>query len=97
MPNLTVPPGSEAVIDVEVDADPPARFSWFVNGKEFRDSADNVELFYPKDNRCVARFSIPVSGQYKVVASNVHGSAMSSGYVEIYQGTVHPDRMTSIF
>ncbi|KAK6013400.1 immunoglobulin I-set domain protein, partial [Ostertagia ostertagi] len=81
VPNLTVQPGSEVVIDVEVDADPPARFTWFVNGREFRESTNGVELFYPSTNRCVVKFAFPVSGEYKVVASNVHGSAMSSGYV----------------
>ncbi|XGW01072.1 hypothetical protein V3C99_013768, partial [Haemonchus contortus] len=85
VPNLTVQPGSEVVIDVEVDADPPARFTWFVNGREFRESSKGVELFYPSTNRCVVKFAFPVSGEYKVVASNVHGSAMSSGYVEIHR------------
>ncbi|KAK6040637.1 immunoglobulin I-set domain protein [Cooperia oncophora] len=86
VPNLTIQPGSEAVIDVEVDADPAARFTWFVNGREFRESTNGVELFYPSMNRCVVKFAFPVSGEYKVVASNVHGSAMSSGYIEIHRG-----------
>ncbi|EYB85418.1 hypothetical protein Y032_0298g1745 [Ancylostoma ceylanicum] len=85
VPNLTIQPGSLAVIDVEVDADPPARFSWFVNGVEYRESCKDVEITYPSPNRCVAKFSLPVCGEYKAVASNVHGSAMSSGYIEIYR------------
>ncbi|KIH66616.1 immunoglobulin I-set domain protein, partial [Ancylostoma duodenale] len=85
VPNLTIQPGSLAVIDVEVDADPPARFSWFVNGVEYRESCKDVEIYCPSPNRCVAKFSLPVCGEYKAVASNVHGSAMSSGYIEIYR------------
>ncbi|CAI4231525.1 unnamed protein product [Auanema sp. JU1783] len=85
VPNLTVPPGQEAVIDVVCDANPPARFAWFVNGKEFKENTNVVDIFYPEENRCVARFHIPTSGEYKVVASNVHGTAMSSGFIEIYQ------------
>uniref|UniRef100_A0A8R1HQD1 Ig-like domain-containing protein n=1 Tax=Caenorhabditis japonica TaxID=281687 RepID=A0A8R1HQD1_CAEJA len=83
VPNLFVTAGSHVIIDVEVDANPPARFSWFVNGKEYRDSTQNVEMFSPDVNRSVVRFSIPVAGEYKVVASNVHGSAMSCGHVDI--------------
>ena len=99
VPNLTLNPGAEAVIDVEVDASPPARFdtlsfirkregdprerererqreteerrrttsqnvdfcrfTWFVNGYEFRESAGKVHIYYPKENRCVARFPMP--------------------------------------
>ncbi|NP_001346724.1 Ig-like domain-containing protein [Caenorhabditis elegans] len=83
VPNLFVTAGSNVIIDVEVDANPPARFSWFVNGKEYRDSIHGVEMFSPDVNRSVVRFSIPVAGEYKVVASNVHGSAMSCGHVDI--------------
>ncbi|GMR58652.1 hypothetical protein PMAYCL1PPCAC_28847, partial [Pristionchus mayeri] len=85
VPNLTLQPGCEAVLDVEVDANPPARFQWFVNGFEHVDGSGRVEYFYPSNNRCVARFIIPVAGEYKVVASNVHGTAISSGFVEIYK------------
>lgn len=86
VPNLFVTAGSNVIIDVEVDANPPARFSWFVNGKEYRDSIHGVEMFSPDVNRSVVRFSIPVAGEYKVVASNVHGSAMSCGHVDIQKG-----------
>uniref|UniRef100_A0A914S160 Ig-like domain-containing protein n=1 Tax=Parascaris equorum TaxID=6256 RepID=A0A914S160_PAREQ len=104
VPNLTLKPGVEAVIDVEVEASPPAkhnsldrtlmftyaqlpnnaeifvlsihiteemdvfvdsakypssyrrdRFTWFVNGFELRDSSGRLEVYYPKENRCVAR------------------------------------------
>ncbi|GMT09140.1 hypothetical protein PFISCL1PPCAC_437, partial [Pristionchus fissidentatus] len=85
VPNLTLQPGCEAVLDVEVDANPPARFQWFVNGFEHVDGSGRVEYFYPSSNRCVARFIIPVAGEYKVVATNVHGTAISSGFVEIYK------------
>ncbi|GMS79698.1 hypothetical protein PENTCL1PPCAC_1873, partial [Pristionchus entomophagus] len=85
VPNLTLQPGCEAVLDVEVDANPPARFQWFVNGFEHVDGSGRVEYFYPTNNRCVARFIIPVAGEYKVVATNVHGTAISSGFVEIYK------------
>ncbi|PIC27588.1 hypothetical protein B9Z55_019795 [Caenorhabditis nigoni] len=83
VPNLFVTAGSNVIIDVEVDANPPARFSWFVNGKEYRETTNGVEMFSPDVNRSVVRFSIPVAGEYKVVASNVHGSAMSCGHVDI--------------
>ncbi|KAJ1351970.1 hypothetical protein KIN20_008153 [Parelaphostrongylus tenuis] len=85
VPNLTVQPGTQVVIDVEVDAVPPARFLWSVNGREYRESSNNVEFYYPSPNRCVAKFALPVSGEYKVVASNLCGSAMSCGYVEIHK------------
>ncbi|CAD6186690.1 unnamed protein product [Caenorhabditis auriculariae] len=88
VPNLCVTAGSAVVIDVEVDANPPARFSWFVNGKEYRDSTNNVEMFTPSPNRSIVRFSLPIAGEYKVVASNVHGSAMSSGHVDIQKQEV---------
>ncbi|KJH41886.1 immunoglobulin I-set domain protein [Dictyocaulus viviparus] len=150
VPNLTVQPGSQVVIDVEVDAVPHASngvgskekyvkeleldyrepslylewaalpamaqktvvtalsefvtqtsqsqpsasepqiwvvelFSWSVNGREYRESSSDLELYYPYPNRCIAKFTLPISGEYKVIASNVHGSAMSCGYVEIHK------------
>lgn len=42
------------------------RFQWFINGVEFRDGSGRLDLFYPMQNRCVARFPIPVGGDYKV-------------------------------
>ncbi|VDM40900.1 unnamed protein product, partial [Toxocara canis] len=83
VPNLTLKPGAEAVIDVEVEASPPAKFTWFVNGVEFRDSLGRIEVYYPKANRCVARFPIPQTGEYKVIAENSLGKDQSIGYVDI--------------
>uniref|UniRef100_A0A914ZQC4 Titin n=1 Tax=Parascaris univalens TaxID=6257 RepID=A0A914ZQC4_PARUN len=83
VPNLTLKPGVEAVIDVEVEASPPAKFTWFVNGFELRDSSGRLEVYYPKENRCVARFPIPQSGEYKVIAENSVGRDQSIGYVDV--------------
>ncbi|VDK48693.1 unnamed protein product, partial [Anisakis simplex] len=83
VPNLTLKPGAEAIIDVEVDAYPPAKFTWYVNGYEFRDSSGRIAIYYPKENRCVARFPIPQTGEYKVVAENSLGKDQSIGYIDI--------------
>jgi hypothetical protein len=48
-----------------------------------------VEIYYPAINRCVARFLIPQSGEYKVIADSVFGSAQSIGYVEVQRGKIH--------
>ncbi|MFH4975810.1 hypothetical protein AB6A40_002519 [Gnathostoma spinigerum] len=83
VPNLTLRPGTDALIDVEVEASPPARFSWFVNGYEFRDSFGNVEIYQPRENRCIARFRFPQAGEYEVVATNELGRDHSVGHVDI--------------
>ncbi|VDM99763.1 unnamed protein product [Thelazia callipaeda] len=87
IPNLTLRPGIEAVIDVEVKASPPAKFLWFVNGVEYRDTLGlgQTEIYYPMVNRCIARFLIPQTGEYKVIAENRAGKAESIGYVNIKQ------------
>ncbi|CAD5224137.1 unnamed protein product [Bursaphelenchus okinawaensis] len=83
IPNLTLKPGNEAIIDVEVDSQSWTKFMWYVNGKLVQPDNSNVEFFSPKPNRCVALFKIPFSGEYSVVAQNEAGIAKSSGYVEI--------------
>ncbi|MCP9264542.1 Titin [Dirofilaria immitis] len=83
IPNLTLRPGNEAVIDVEVEASPPAKFIWYVNGVQFRDTIGQIEVFYPTANRCIARFPIPQKGEYKVTAENRAGKEHSIGYIDI--------------
>lgn len=62
------------------------RFTWFVNGFELHDSSGRLEVYYPKENRCVARFPIPQSGEYKVIAENSVGRDQSIGYVDVKKG-----------
>lgn len=81
---MTLKPGAEAVIDVEVESDSPVRFTWFVNGFEWRQQADKLLLHHPTPNRCIARFPIPRAGEYKVIATNQSGSDCSSGRIDIY-------------
>ncbi|KAL3986031.1 Immunoglobulin I-set domain family protein [Acanthocheilonema viteae] len=83
VPNLTLRPGSEALIDVEVEASPPAKFTWYVNGIEFCDTIGQIEIYYPIANRCIARFLIPQKGEYKVIAENRAGKEHSIGYIDI--------------
>uniref|UniRef100_A0A0R3RRM4 Ig-like domain-containing protein n=1 Tax=Elaeophora elaphi TaxID=1147741 RepID=A0A0R3RRM4_9BILA len=77
IPNLTLRPGSEAIVDVEVEASPPAKFTWYVNGVQFLDTVGQIEIYYPMANRCIARFPIPQKGEYKVVAENRAGKEHS--------------------
>ncbi|CAG9532189.1 unnamed protein product, partial [Cercopithifilaria johnstoni] len=83
IPNLTLRPGSEALIDVEVQASPAAKFTWYVNGIQFRDTIGQIEVYYPMNNRCIARFPIPQKGEYKVIAENRAGKAYSIGHIDI--------------
>ncbi|VDO57457.1 unnamed protein product, partial [Onchocerca flexuosa] len=83
IPNLTLRPGTEAVIDVEVEASPPAKFTWYVNGVQFRDTVGQIEVYYPMANRCIARFPIPQKGEYKVIAENRAGKEQSIGYIDV--------------
>uniref|UniRef100_A0A915PVQ5 Ig-like domain-containing protein n=1 Tax=Setaria digitata TaxID=48799 RepID=A0A915PVQ5_9BILA len=83
IPNLTLRPGSEAIIDVEVEASPPAKFTWYVNGVQFRDNVGQIEVYYPMANRCIVRFPIPQKGEYKVIAENRAGMEQSVGYIDI--------------
>uniref|UniRef100_A0A0N5AEP3 Ig-like domain-containing protein n=1 Tax=Syphacia muris TaxID=451379 RepID=A0A0N5AEP3_9BILA len=88
VPNLTLKPGTEAVIDVEVSAFPPANFKWFVNGIAVHEAAGNFITYYPTPNRCVARFPFPRSGEYTVVAENSHGTDESIGYIKIIKEVI---------
>ncbi|EJD75389.1 immunoglobulin I-set domain-containing protein, variant, partial [Loa loa] len=83
IPNLTLRPGTEALIDVEVEASPPAKFTWYVNGVQFCDTVKQIEIYYPMANRCIARFPIPQKGEYKVTAENRAGKEHSIGYIDI--------------
>uniref|UniRef100_A0A914WIF3 Ig-like domain-containing protein n=2 Tax=Plectus sambesii TaxID=2011161 RepID=A0A914WIF3_9BILA len=83
VPHLTLKPGAEAVIDVEVESDTAVRFTWFVNGFEWREQADKLLIQQPTSNRCIARFPIPRAGEYKVIATNQYGSACSVGRMDI--------------
>ncbi|VDK72604.1 unnamed protein product [Litomosoides sigmodontis] len=86
VPNLTLRPGNEALIDVEVEASPPAKFIWYVNGVRFRDAVGQFEVYYPMANRCIARFPIPQKGEYKVIAENRAGKEHSVGYIDVKNG-----------
>ncbi|KAK0408277.1 hypothetical protein QR680_003866 [Steinernema hermaphroditum] len=84
VPNLTLKPGTDAVIDVEVESSPGVRFTWYVDGKMIvEEQSTDVEMFYPDLNRCIALFKLPKSGKYTVVAQNDFGAAKSTGYIEI--------------
>uniref|UniRef100_A0A1I7RN68 Immunoglobulin I-set domain protein n=1 Tax=Bursaphelenchus xylophilus TaxID=6326 RepID=A0A1I7RN68_BURXY len=99
IPNLTLKPGNEAIIDVEVDSNTWTKFMWYVNGKLVQHDDSNVDFFSPKPNRCVALFKIPASGEYSVVAQNEAGIAKSSGYVEVSQdasAVPHPHLLRSL-
>nr|CDQ05432.1 Bm6219, isoform k [Brugia malayi] len=89
IPNLTLRPGTEALIDVEVEASPPAKFTWYVNGVQFRDTVGQIEVYYPVANRCIARFPIPQKGEYKVIAENRAGKEHSIGYIDIKNEVMH--------
>lgn len=86
VPHLTLKPGAEAVIDVEVESVGAVRFTWYVNGKQIIAGSDGVEFFNPRPTRCVVLFKFPESGQYTCVAQNENGASKSSGYVEIEKG-----------
>ncbi|TKR69826.1 hypothetical protein L596_021928 [Steinernema carpocapsae] len=84
VPNLTLKPGTDAVIDVEVDSTPGVRFTWYIDGKIIaEEQTTDCEMFYPDVNRCVALFKLPKSGKYTVVAQNEFGAVKSTGYIEI--------------
>uniref|UniRef100_A0A914C898 Ig-like domain-containing protein n=1 Tax=Acrobeloides nanus TaxID=290746 RepID=A0A914C898_9BILA len=83
VPHLSVKPGAEAVIDVEVESSSPVKFLWYVNGKLIYEGMQNIEFYYPKPTRCLVLFKLPESGQYTVVAQNEHGVSKCSGYIEV--------------
>lgn len=66
-----------------------SRFTWYVNGVQFRDTVGQIEVYYPMANRCIARFPIPQKGEYKVIAENRAGKAHSIGFIDIKNGNCH--------
>lgn len=62
------------------------RFTWYVNGVQFRDTIGQIEVYYPMANRCIARFPFPQKGEYKVIAENRAGKEHSIGYIDVKKG-----------
>lgn len=81
VPQLTVTETQEVIMEVTVDAHPPAEITWFVNGQPLEPS-DKVSIF-PGRNRSQIRLKQPQQGEYKAVATNVAGSATSIGSVTV--------------
>uniref|UniRef100_A0A7E4VJ05 Ig-like domain-containing protein n=1 Tax=Panagrellus redivivus TaxID=6233 RepID=A0A7E4VJ05_PANRE len=83
VPHLTLKPGAEAILDVEVDSTSPVKFIWYVNGRRVTPSSPNVDFYEPSGTRSIVQFKLPEAGQYTVVAQNEYGIAKSSAFLEI--------------
>uniref|UniRef100_A0AC34F962 Ig-like domain-containing protein n=1 Tax=Panagrolaimus sp. ES5 TaxID=591445 RepID=A0AC34F962_9BILA len=83
VPHLTLKPGAEAIVDVEVESSSNVKFIWYVNGRRILPTTANVEFYDPSNTRSIVLFKIPEAGQYTVVAQNEYGIAKSSAYIEV--------------
>ena len=62
-------------LEVSVDAWPPARFAWYQDQRPLLTSVEG--------NRCILSLDQAERGEYRVVATNAAGSAVSSVRVEV--------------
>uniref|UniRef100_A0AC35GSH2 Ig-like domain-containing protein n=1 Tax=Panagrolaimus sp. PS1159 TaxID=55785 RepID=A0AC35GSH2_9BILA len=83
VPHLTLKPGAEGIVDVEVESSSNVKFIWYVNGRRILPTTANVEFYDPSNTRSIVLFKIPESGQYTVVAQNEYGIAKSSAFIEV--------------
>ncbi|VDO14155.1 unnamed protein product, partial [Brugia timori] len=76
-PEIRLKAGEKLVLESKVESSPPSQFKWYQNNFEVRPSS-SVILESPAVNESRATFLKPISGTYKMVASNIHGSCSST-------------------
>lgn len=81
VPHLTVQKGQEVVMEVVVDAQPPADIAWYHDGAELHPAPD-VKIF-PGRNRSRLVLLRPKEGEYKAVATNRFGTTTSYGRITV--------------
>ncbi|VDN17713.1 unnamed protein product [Gongylonema pulchrum] len=75
-PEIRLKAGEKLVLESKVDSHPESQFKWYQNNFEVK-ASPHVLIESPSVNESRAVFMKPVSGTYKVVASNEHGSCTS--------------------
>ncbi len=74
----------ELFLQVAVDASPPAKIVWFINGFELKNSQKD-EITTIEENRSTARLRQPIKeGEYKAVARNEVGIADTIGKIQVF-------------
>lgn len=73
-----------AIFDAEVNSEPPAEIFWFCNGRKLQNS--NFIKIYAERNRSRIVFIQPQEGEYKALAKNSAGQAVSIGQLEFEKG-----------
>lgn len=76
-PEIRLKSGEKLVLESTVDSFPESQFKWYQNNFEVKPSPQ-VFIESPCVNVSRAIFMKPISGTYKVVASNMHGSCIST-------------------
>ncbi len=81
--SISVEQGESFTVTVSVEALPEASFTWYVDNREISESA--VTRFErPEKNVRRVTFTAPItSGEYKVIASNRAGSALTFSEVTV--------------
>lgn len=76
-PEIRLKAGEKLVLESKVDSYPASQFKWYQNNFEVRPSP-SVIIESSAVNESRATFLKPISGTYKMVASNIHGSCSST-------------------
>uniref|UniRef100_A0A915LAI7 Ig-like domain-containing protein n=1 Tax=Romanomermis culicivorax TaxID=13658 RepID=A0A915LAI7_ROMCU len=81
--NQVVEEMEELIVEVEVEARPPAMFKWFVRGFEVKTN-ESIEVVETRENVSMIKIKKPVKqGVYRVVAINKVGMAESTAEIRL--------------
>lgn len=82
MPTQTVAPDQPLRLTTQVDAYPPAQFTWYINGFEVR-TTETTRVETEEINVSTLTMTRPKQGKYRVVAKNVVGEEESLGVITV--------------